>query len=62
MKGSNMRGKTAKRLRMYANFLKNDNPEKYEALSAHRIYQRLKKVWMKDKAFQKFIYVAFKAK
>lgn len=54
-----MRGKTTKRLKAYANFLKNDNPEKYEKLSARKIYQRLKKVWMKDKAFQKFIRMAF---
>ena len=53
-----MRNFTAKRLRIYANFLKTDN-EKYKDLSTRKIYQRLKKIWKTDKNFQKFIRMSF---
>jgi len=57
-----MRNKTCKRLKLYANFLKDENQEKYENLTSRRIYQRLKKVWMQDKNFQRFIREAFSSK
>jgi len=53
-----MRGTTVKRLKLYANFLKSENNEKYKDLPTRKIYQRLKKVWRSDKNFQKFIRLA----
>jgi len=53
-----MRGTTVKRIRLYANWLKADQAEKYKNLTGRKIYQRLKKIWGKDKDFQKFIRLA----
>ncbi len=54
-----MRGSTTKRLKIYANFLKTEDPEKYKDLPANKIYKRLQKIWKTDKNFQKFIRLSF---
>jgi uncharacterized protein YfbU (UPF0304 family) len=49
-----MRRVTAKRIRFYANFLKNTH-EDYADVPINRIYRRLKKLWKSDPEFKSYL-------
>lgn len=56
-----MRGKTAKRLRVYVDFLKTQDQKlplqerKFEQFTRQNMGRKIKRLWNKDKVFQDFI-------
>ena len=56
-----MRGRTVKRLRAYTNFLKEQDQRvelqdrKFEQFTYKNLNRQIKRLWNKDKVFQKFI-------
>lgn len=59
-----MRGKTAKRLRVYVEFLKAQDAKmeplqrKFANFTVKNMERQVKRLWRKDKDFQKFIQAA----
>ena len=63
-----MRGKTVKRLRVYVNFLKQQDAQlplterKFEQFTHQNMGRQVKRLWRKDKVFQEFIKRAIRPK